>query len=117
MDPIASLSEVSASFSHDPISSAEEHNKPKKNTVSGHLLFVLALLPVLGLGVAAYLCLVRPTKNWEESAKVAIAGGLGVFVASMAALLLVSIVFSIFHLLYLGVRQLCCCSSPNVNYQ
>jgi hypothetical protein len=64
------LSASSSSLNSEPDRPQEKVNPP--------LLFILALIPVIGLGVALYLCIKTTDVHWKGNARVAVLGGLGI---------------------------------------
>ncbi|CCP55154.1 putative membrane associated protein [Chlamydia trachomatis] len=89
---------------------------PQKTGGHSNLLFVLALLPVIGLGVAIYLC-ARRANYWKGNAAIATAGGLGLITIAAALMVVITPIIFCLRYLYQLLRQLpahCCGSSHQI---
>ncbi|CCP66780.1 hypothetical protein L3404_00305 [Chlamydia trachomatis L3/404/LN] len=89
---------------------------PQKTGGHSNLLFVLALLPVIGLGVAIYLC-ARRANYWKGNAAIATAGGLGLITIAAALMVVITPIIFCLRYLYQLLCQLpahCCGSSHQI---
>ncbi len=107
-------------FHHWEIFNTLSHNcrpqSPQKTGGHSNLLFVLALLPVIGLGVAIYLC-ARRANYWKGNAAIATAGGLGLITIAAALMVVITPIIFCLRYLYQLLRQLpahCCGSSHQI---